>query len=429
MMESTKISQTSQRGLQPVSSKLAGQYEQMRSLLRQRLGSDHAFLFAEPVRIGSSHETAWFAESSGSVTQITDLSLERRREVETRVERLASDIRNFAEQIERQGDAGRDLARILQDSLVVPTSDSIWLVDGRPVLTDWGWRAAADQTAPKDILALIAAGARSKPAPARPEQADTLPPPPAPPPLSDRPHSPPGRAKWLSAGLWTTFVLLLLIIGGLLLRACAIGDDRWPEFIRSLLPNTCAASQVGANWRVNAAEQAMKAAELDLLRARVRCQAECGSVGAIEPTLPSPPSVGDIGRVLDTAPVRRGRLEVTLGWLGKADLDLVVACPDGSMINYSSRTNCGGTLDLDLNGTDQTISMTPIEHVTWEAEPRLSGTYKIFVNLYALHGGATLPVSYRVILKRGDELVQERAGEITAVGATAMPFTFEVPAH
>ena len=166
MTETMKITQTSQRGLEPTSSKLAGQFEHLRALLKQRLGPDHAFLFAEPVQLGASRETAWFVDAVGNARRAVDLSPDLLKAAEARALELVNDIRALAEQLSKQGDAGRDLARILVDSLVVPSADRLWVVDGRPVMVDWGWREATDVATPTDVLTLI--GSEPDPAPRAP---------------------------------------------------------------------------------------------------------------------------------------------------------------------------------------------------------------------------------------------------------------------
>ena len=178
----------------------------------------------------------------------------------------------------------------------------------------------------------------------------------------------------------------------------------------------------------------MRAAEMDLLRAQARCQRECPVPAVIPQTPVTPPVRGDlapsgdaIANSVTSADLARGRLDVTLGWAGTSDLDLSVVCPDGSTIDYSTPINCGGALDYDRNSSAQTMSSTPIEHITWVEEPVLRGTYKVIVNLYSLRPGATLPVPYRVLVKRGEQILQEKTGIFNEVGRSDMPLTFQVP--
>lgn len=433
MTEAVKIAQTSQRGLEPVSSKLAGQFEHLRALLKQRLGPDHAFLYAEPVPLGSAHETAWFVEAEARAVRLVDLPLQQRSAIEAKLSALAQDIRALAEQLSKQGDAGRDISRILVDSLVLPGVDRVWAVDGRPVMVDWGWREATEVGTPRDVRTLLATEVAPTASMARdsgpgtdvPQAAAMISQPPR-----DR------RRDWLTPGLWGLFILLLCLIGAMLLRACAIGGASWPEFLRVLLPDACPVASAPVNAEVLAAEQAMRAAELDLLRAQVRCQRECVAP-AVTPQPPAAdpaihgsaaPASRELEQGVVDANLSRGRLEVILGWSGTADLDLSIACPDGKIIGYSTRTNCGGVLDFDINSNALALSASPIEHITWAAEPSQQGLYKVIVNLYSLRQGSSLPVPYRVLVKRGHAVIQEKTGVFSGLGDTDIPLTFQIPA-
>ena len=57
----------------------------------------------------------------------------------------------------------------------------------------------------------------------------------------------------------------------------------------------------------------------------------------------------------------------------------------------------------------------------------MRGTYKVIVNLYSLRLGATLPVPYRVLVKRGEQILQEKTGIFNEVGRSDMPLTFQIP--
>src|SRR4029077_517803 len=156
------------------------------------------------------------------------------------------------------------------------------------------------------------------------------------------------RRDLLTPALWALFVGLLLIVGSLLLKACAIGGANWPDFLRFLLPDSCSVTSSSASRGVVTAEQEMRAAEMDLLRAQARCQRECPAPAVIPQTPVTPPVKGElapsgeaIANGVTSADLARGRLDVTLGWAGTSDLDLSVVCPDGSTIDYSTPNNCG----------------------------------------------------------------------------------------
>ena len=93
------------------------------------------------------------------------------------------------------------------------------------------------------------------------------------------------------------------------------------------------------------------------------------------------------------AGAKTGLLTITLMWNTLDDLDIHVACPDGTNINYSNRSSCGGKLDVDMNVSDPKLD--PIENIFWAKHPPV-GTYKVYVdNFYNrsnLKGGTPFQV-------------------------------------
>ena len=88
------------------------------------------------------------------------------------------------------------------------------------------------------------------------------------------------------------------------------------------------------------------------------------------------------------------------GASGPADLDLHVTCPDGRRINFQQPTNCGGTLQIDMNAGARN-SNEPVEDVIWPGTPP-SGRYQVQVHYYD-YGGRRTPVPFVVRLINGAE--------------------------
>lgn len=79
-----------------------------------------------------------------------------------------------------------------------------------------------------------------------------------------------------------------------------------------------------------------------------------------------------------------GVLRISLSWHNHDDLDLHVYEPNGGHIYFANKnfeSSTGGILDVDMNaGGGQ--SRTPVENVSWNAQPKAEGTYKVVVNNY-----------------------------------------------
>jgi hypothetical protein len=116
-----------------------------------------------------------------------------------------------------------------------------------------------------------------------------------------------------------------------------------------------------------------------------------------------------------------GEITATLLWNGNADLDLVVLCPSGEMLDYQNPRECGGTLDVDANTARDSLSDRPVENVFWPAGQAASGAYQIIVR-YAPRKDEQQPqpTPFQVRLIRNS---QEKVFKGTAQPRKAAPVT------
>jgi hypothetical protein len=413
MSEVTKVAETSRRGLEPVNPKLIGQYDQLVSLLTSRLGPDHAYLFAEPMPLGAmgtgEADTAWYVKGTGDAVQLAALPQEAASRAYARLVQLQADIDALAERMSSEGAVSQELARFLRDALVVPDAARIYVVDGRPVLVDWGYRLQSGMTVsaanaagaltgrrPSDRSLAVASGAASGAA----SGGDAPPPPEAPASPTSSPP-PPDPAAWrrkiLRILAMVLFALLALALAARLLLSCGLGP-LWPSVLRHILPDHCPAitdspalKAVEAEQR--AAEAQLKARELALAEKTGRCTADCPPPSA--PPAPQPQVVPDIEE--RRSQLERGNVEITLAWNGRPDLDLKIICPDGTQVFHSALTGCGGRLMKDMNiGGDL---QAPVEHMIFPQEPAMHGTYKVLVKLHSLNEDRRSSIPFSAVLR------------------------------
>ena len=118
---------------------------QLRAAIAQRLSRDHADLLAIPEVEPSGRRIDWYAPFDGEARRLADLGEAERAEVLATVQRLHADMANLAaamEAPERSG-AERNFARLLRYALTAPGEETLHVVDGRPVMTFWGFSADA----------------------------------------------------------------------------------------------------------------------------------------------------------------------------------------------------------------------------------------------------------------------------------------------
>jgi hypothetical protein len=495
MAELTKVAETSRRGLEPVNPKLAGQYDQIVALLTRRLSPDHAFLFAEPAPLGGAAagaaDTAWYCKGAGTARPLSALPPAEAVAAQTKLGGLVHDIETLAEEMQSEGDASRELGRLLKDALVVPDDGRVWVVDGRPVLVDWGNRLQAGGALSARGRGGLLAGIGGAGTPARgaarvppgpldegapdsePAGGTNGPRPPEAPPIAPAPR----RGRWLAhAALWLVFVALTLASAVRLLEACALGP-LWPAFVRDLLPSECTSAStnrdvLAANDAVRSLDEQIRRHEIALGAKAAKCAIDCRPpVQEVKKETPPPvppkkvelppkkeepivlpppkkeePKVVVPDRKTDVVvgPVAvgptvaevdrrvtafdRGRVEVTLAWDGPADLDLRVTCPDRKEIFFREPSNCGGRLvSRDLGVGGGKMDARQVEHIAWTGQPDPTGTYTVRAQLFKRYSETRPAIPYIVVLRLDGNIVQQQSGQLSSDGQIETAFTFTAP--
>lgn len=118
---------------------------QLRAAIAARLSREHADLLALPEAEPSGRTINWYAPFDGEVKRLGDLGEAERREMLDRVQRLHGEIAGLATQMEaaERSNAERNFARLLRHALTAPGEETLYVVDGRPVMTFWGFTAEA----------------------------------------------------------------------------------------------------------------------------------------------------------------------------------------------------------------------------------------------------------------------------------------------
>ncbi len=134
---------------------------QLRAAIAQRLSREHADLLAIPEVDPSGRTIAWYAPFDGEARRLSDLGETERAQVLDRVHRLHADLAKLADDMEapERSSAERNFSRLLRHALTAPGEETLHVVDGKPVMTFWGF--SADAALPGVFLA-------SPPAPPRP---------------------------------------------------------------------------------------------------------------------------------------------------------------------------------------------------------------------------------------------------------------------
>ena len=118
---------------------------QLRTAIAARLSRKHADLLAIPEVDPTGRRIDWYAPFEGEARKLSDLSEAERAPLLDEVHRLHGEIAGLADSMEapQRSSAERNFARLLRHALTAPGEDALYIVDGKPVMTFWGFSADA----------------------------------------------------------------------------------------------------------------------------------------------------------------------------------------------------------------------------------------------------------------------------------------------
>jgi hypothetical protein len=384
-------------------------WDQVTQYLRRVLSAAHARLFAEPNFDPERGTIDWYTEGVEPPVPLAQLDPATRAEVEANLGRLVGEIQAQAEALRRsQRESDRFMGEMLGLALEVPDENRVYAAGTQPILAGWGHLREGPGAERGQLMRFVRA-------PVAPMAI-----------LASAPAAPPrGPAGWL----WplVALLLLLLLLAGLL----------WwyrPLLLAWLEPSgpACRLSERDIALMTRLDEERARETGLreelanimgDVGRKRVACPAppappapppqRAEAPPRPAPPPPQPPPADDQQRVKERGG-QQGKLQVTLAWDDRNDLDLYVVCPNGEEINWraANRQRCGGKLDIDANNGREPLTDRPVENVFWD-DPQ-PGRYKILVQNYKRNGAPQSP--YRITIRqegKPDRVIRgiARAGE------------------
>jgi len=167
---------------------------QLRAAIAARLSREHADLLAIPEVDPTGRRIDWYAPFDGESRRLGETGDAERAQALDKVQRLHGDLARLADTMDtpERSSAERNFARLLRHALTAPGEETLYVVDGKPVMTFWGF--TADASLPGAFLAT----------------------PPAPPPSVARPEaimaSAPALAIAAPRTTWWQWLLLALLL-------------------------------------------------------------------------------------------------------------------------------------------------------------------------------------------------------------------------
>jgi hypothetical protein len=114
---------------------------QVRAAIARRLGQDVADTFAVPHRNEDGDTIDWYAPRTGTVVPWSAATQEERAAARDRLEEVRSRVEALGAEMAADPDPQRQVfARLLAHVCTFPADEHVYLVDGRPVVTFWGFQ-------------------------------------------------------------------------------------------------------------------------------------------------------------------------------------------------------------------------------------------------------------------------------------------------
>lgn len=115
-----------------------GSHMQITSILRNRLGREHAAFLARPQVDPDSGDVDWYASSSGNLHAVAELAESERVQVQTLAESLKREILQLADKLKREGQSAELVGRMLEQAMETPAGNWLYESQGKPILVMWG---------------------------------------------------------------------------------------------------------------------------------------------------------------------------------------------------------------------------------------------------------------------------------------------------
>jgi len=458
-MYSVRVCTTDDRELPAPELGLGLGWDRLAEILRREISPEAAELLAEPIH-DTQGKTHWHVAASEDPRPLSALNATEREQLLAVLAERRNAVLKLADRLAANAtETNLRIASALRTIIDVPDPERhIWSAAGRPVLTAWG-RSTAES---RERLATIvtrgqapAIGVALSGTVVGVGTVTAAEPPPIVQPRSSfgswRNLRPAGDGWWRSSlPLWVLFAVVLLAILYRLLPACSVNlplldrifsrcelraEARAPGDLDLLRERNQALrdSIRAAETRVAVREGECAAPVIDN-RLGPRGENTSGPRVGENTSVPRPgenitgpstaenavgpgtdqstngpntaentngPSAKETEERREREHGTEGKLDVTLAWNGREDLDLHVLCPGGE-IWANNRNACGGVLQIDRNSVRDQREDHPVEHVTWVTEPP-AGDYQVSVALYDRYELPARDVPFTVVVRDGKD--------------------------
>lgn len=176
--------------------------EQIRTLLQKELGESVSQVFAIPVRNDKTNELDWYSPIDGNAVRLQQISPEEQVKVKEIIATRFASIDQFGSRLKNEigTEAAKTYASLLDSAKSYPNDEQVFVINGQPVITFWGFKNNPLSKA-SGLTANLAA-------------------PVTPLPLEQSTNQSPKRSWWQRFGWWLVLAALLLFGIPAVLKSC-----------------------------------------------------------------------------------------------------------------------------------------------------------------------------------------------------------------
>ncbi len=260
----------------------AEDYRRLRTLILRHLPPHTAALLTAPQATADGRFIEWYTDLAGEPIPLPQLAPEARAAARRLLEDRLTSLQSLADRLPALEPDDADLAAVLRGALGYPGDESVYVIDGQPVLTFWGFRSASGEppAGPPKPAAALATATGSTLVDAAAAAGGV--------PAGESVPDEPG-ARGAGLGRWWPLGLLLLLLGVGLWAWWYYRDLAWPPWVdyRALIAKAMQEGEdLAAREREPKAQlaarlercnlqarlDAARRAELELLRAQIGLQ-------------------------------------------------------------------------------------------------------------------------------------------------------------
>ena len=200
--------------------------EQIRTLIQKELGESTAQIFAIPVRNEKTNELDWYSPIDGNFSPFSNLSYDQQAKIKEEITDQFLLIDKLGKRLNDEigTEAARTYASLLDSAKSFPSDDQIFVINGKPVITFWGFKRNIHAKASGLIPQVPVVNNSVKIA------------------SSDNPVS--KRSWWQRYGWWLVLIALLILGIPALLKSCA---SDFPLYKNVSDPLNCPPSSQSSN--------------------------------------------------------------------------------------------------------------------------------------------------------------------------------------